>query len=283
MLVGTLKGLAILTGWDVRDPNSAVRRYQPVEWHRMRDCNSSNPCSRSINSATGFPVKDVQTAEHALFEDSKGILWIATGSDKTGLVRFDRKALRRDEQPLQVQLLNVSLNNEPVCWYDLGDAGADSATVAQQEVRTFGRSLTASERNDTRSKYKGVRFTGIAHALPAAGRPGAQLRQQPHRLRVRGHRDRATRSGGIPIHARRLRPALEPGDARDQRQLRQHPRGRLHLQGEGEEPGRRMERAHRIPVPRAAADPPHLVGHRALRAGGRGRMCCSMSAGAPRR
>ncbi|MBP7514319.1 MAG: hypothetical protein KA791_07215 [Flavobacteriales bacterium] len=163
ILIGTLDGMAIITGWKdarggtrscgemVGEPNDTVARYDPV--------------IEVYNTSTGFPVKDVQTAENALFEDNHGVIWIATGSDKTGLVRFDRKALNTDTVPINVRLLSVSLNNESTCWYTL-DRTADSITVAQQESMVLGGTRTPEERTRMRERYAGVSFSGIGSHFP---------------------------------------------------------------------------------------------------------------------
>jgi two-component system, sensor histidine kinase ChiS len=163
LVAGTLSGFAMLTGWKDREghslpfasladlPNDSLSRYTPV--------------FEVFNTSTGFPVNDVQTAEHALFEDSKGALWIATGSDKSGLIRFDRKAMSRDTVPIGVQLLAISLNNEATCWHAL-DAGSDSTVIAQQEVRVLGDARTGEERLHDRERYKGVSFSAIAAHFP---------------------------------------------------------------------------------------------------------------------
>ena len=165
LFIGTINGLAILTGWKDASgtvlpfsgalasvPNDTLRRYAPVfEIH---------------NTAMGYPVKDVQTGQHSLFEDSHGIVWISTGSAKTGLVRFDRQALVKDPAPLTVELLDVSINNERVCWYGLDKIDSDSLVIAQQEVMALGRSLSDAERTNARSRYGGVSFTGIAKRFP---------------------------------------------------------------------------------------------------------------------
>ncbi len=163
ILIGTLDGMAMITGWkDARGgthpvramagvPNDTVVRYEPV--------------LEVYNTSTGFPVKDVQTAEHALYEDSQGVIWIATGSDKTGLVRFDRKAQRTDTVPIDVRLLSVSLNNEATSWYSL-DERADSIVVAQQEAMVSGSVRTSEERVRMRERYAGVSFSSIAPYFP---------------------------------------------------------------------------------------------------------------------
>ena len=44
---------------------------------------------KTYNTRNGYPVKDVNAGLRAMFKDRKGIFWIGTGSDKTGLVPFD--------------------------------------------------------------------------------------------------------------------------------------------------------------------------------------------------
>ncbi|MBK8340578.1 MAG: hypothetical protein IPK99_11575 [Flavobacteriales bacterium] len=160
LVVGTLQGFAVLTGW--RDARGG---FIPLNGTLRGATNSAiaqhAPSFEVYNSATGFPVKDVQTAERSLFEDSKGVLWIATGSDKTGLVRFDRHAMRNNTTPLDVRLLSVSVNNEPVCWYHLDHEAIDSTTIAQQEVSVFGKALAQQERKAKRKELQGVRFARI--------------------------------------------------------------------------------------------------------------------------
>jgi hypothetical protein len=55
-----------------------------------------------FNSLTGYPVKDVNAGAGAMFLDS-GIIWIATGSDRTGLVRFDPNSLISSDPALVLQ------------------------------------------------------------------------------------------------------------------------------------------------------------------------------------
>ncbi|MBK9174824.1 MAG: hypothetical protein IPM46_00505 [Flavobacteriales bacterium] len=163
LFVGTLNGFAVITGWkdalgnvqpfDALDglPNDSVVRYAPVV--------------EVYNSATGFPVKDVQTAERTLFEDRDGVLWIATGSNKSGLVRFDRKAMQHDAEPVRMELLSVSLHNEPTCWHAL-DASADSTVIAQQEAINFGAARATESRERDRDRFGGISFNGISPHFP---------------------------------------------------------------------------------------------------------------------
>lgn len=179
LVIGTLKGIAVLTGW-----SDAEGKAMPFDGDLVRADNRTiekfSPIFEVYNSATGFPVKDVQTSERSLFEDSQGVVWIATGSDRTGLVRYDPKALRNDTTPLDVHLLNVTVNNGPVCWYELVAEDFDSTTIAQQEVRVFGKVLSSDERSSKREELRGVRVKAITphFAIPE----GLELNYRNNRI-----------------------------------------------------------------------------------------------------
>ncbi|HRH70826.1 MAG TPA: ATP-binding protein [Flavobacteriales bacterium] len=185
LMVGTLKGIAVLTGW-IGAQGGPVLISESLHASGNEEVEKLEPVFEVYNSATGFPVKDVQTSERSLFEDSQGIVWIATGSDKSGLVRFDRDALqsfklnRIDTMSVRMQLLSIGLNNEPVCWYHLPGVEYDSTTIAQQEKRVFGRALSNAERSAKQRALRGVGFTGIAShfALPE----GLQLNYRNNRV-----------------------------------------------------------------------------------------------------
>ncbi len=125
---------------------------------------------RVFNSLTGYPVKDVNVGQNCMLKDSKGKIWIGTGSSKTALVRFDPKALRNDKQPPVVMLQNVQINETPVPWYSLRQPGSpaypDSATLAQQEMMALGKVLSEQERDSMQQKYAGIRFDTIPPFYP---------------------------------------------------------------------------------------------------------------------
>ncbi len=165
LLAGTLNGLSALTGW--KDERGSVIPFNGALLGARNEAVARHaPLFVNYNSSTGHTIKDVQTAERALFEDSRGVVWIATGSDKTGLVRFDPQAMHLDTAPPPVRLLSISVNNEPVCWHQLAPTGFDSATIAQQEMRAHGRVFTAPEREARRASLKSIRFTSIAPHRP---------------------------------------------------------------------------------------------------------------------
>ena len=163
LYVGTLNGIGVITGW--RDASGTHIPFNAVAGLPNDSVARLSPEIEVFNTSTGFPLKDVQTAQQAIFEDSKGILWISNGSEKTGLVRLDREALRPDTTALAVQLLSVSPGDERLCWYGLL-ADTDSITLAQQESRVFGRALNAHERSAQRTRFGGVSFSGITQYFP---------------------------------------------------------------------------------------------------------------------
>ena len=165
LCAGTLNGLALLTGW--RDPSGAELPFNGKLLNASNDSLQYHaPVIDVYNTAAGYPIKDVQTAENSMFEDRQGVIWITTGSDRTGLVRFDRRALIKDTMPLELQLSQVTVDNENVGWYAISQAFQDSALLAQQEIRAFGRRLTVAERAEHRSRWGDIRFTGIRKGSP---------------------------------------------------------------------------------------------------------------------
>jgi signal transduction histidine kinase len=109
-----------------------------------------------------------------MFKDHKGIFWIGTGSDKTGLVRFDHNAVINNySMPPSVVINNVKINNENVCWRDLhpemGIEKTDNAAIPAnitEEVNTYGRKLSEMERDSMRNKFGSIRFEGITKWYP---------------------------------------------------------------------------------------------------------------------
>ncbi|MBI4645529.1 MAG: hypothetical protein HY738_02775 [Bacteroidia bacterium] len=144
------------------------------------------------NSSTGYPVKDVNVGQKAMYFDSKGILWAATGSDKTAVVRIDYDAILKNDTPPAIVLKSVKVNNENVCWHDLlihdrflkpvmydngGDKKpdrsqrpvrfkTDSLAIILEESLTFGRTLSDTERDTMLDKFEGIRFDGITKFYP---------------------------------------------------------------------------------------------------------------------
>ncbi|MDB5206794.1 MAG: hypothetical protein JWR72_1869 [Flavisolibacter sp.] len=122
-----------------------------------------------FNTQHGYPVKDVNAGLNAMFKDSKGIIWIGTGSDKTGLVRFEPDAMiNNSSAPPQLFINQVKLNNEAVSWRNIDapvyegitDSAKSSAAIIE-EVTTYGKKLTDLERESLRDKFANIKFDGI--------------------------------------------------------------------------------------------------------------------------
>ena len=142
----------------------------------------------TFNSATGYPVKDVNAGQNCLLQDNKGIYWAGTGSDATALVRIDFDAIKRNLKPPTPILYRIKLNEENVCYYTLSSSRGtkksqessddrsnksasnelyiDSATLAQQEIITYGKSLNVIERDSLQKQFADVEFDGITQFYP---------------------------------------------------------------------------------------------------------------------
>jgi len=132
---------------------------------------------KTFNTQTGYPVKDVNVGQNTLFKDSKGIIWIATGSDKTGLVRFNPAEVHSNPTPPVLVIHNVKINNESMAWNNLHALSKrkvhDSTAVSNaaqpgitEEITTFGKFLSEAERNSMGQKFSGIRFKGINKWYP---------------------------------------------------------------------------------------------------------------------
>jgi ligand-binding sensor domain-containing protein/signal transduction histidine kinase len=123
------------------------------------------------NPKTGYPVKDVNSGQNTMFKDSRGIIWIATGSDKTALVRFDPRALTRDTTRAKLVIQQIKINDEPISWNSLlnrNEVGNPSTLTANttapnqvEEATIFGRLLSDEERTAMQLKFKHIQFSGV--------------------------------------------------------------------------------------------------------------------------
>ncbi|HWY11976.1 MAG TPA: two-component regulator propeller domain-containing protein, partial [Bacteroidia bacterium] len=143
-----------------------VASISPVNNLKNGELRNYDPVIEIYNSATGYPVKDVNSGQGAMYCDSKGIIWVATGADKTGLVRFDYKSLIKNNNPPAVLLQNIKINEENICWYNLEANKNDSITKAQQEVMTFGKSMSMQERDSAKIHFGKIQFDGITKFYP---------------------------------------------------------------------------------------------------------------------
>ena len=125
-----------------------------------------------FNAKHGYPVKDVNAGLNAMFKDSKGMIWIGTGSDKTGLVRFDPEALRAmAAEPPHVFINQIKIKNEAVSWSTLqalqkqNGEGASAPTFTE-EMLTYGRRLSQPDKDSLYKKFGDIKFDSITHWQP---------------------------------------------------------------------------------------------------------------------
>jgi len=139
MAVGTNLGIAI-----VNAPDSAISDFK-----------LENP--EIFNSDTGYPVKDLTDGQNGMYQDSKGILWAGTGSNKTALVRFDYEALLRNRERPSVFIKQLRINEEEISWESL-QTEEKNISRKSSEQSVFGKELTNSERESIRERFKGLNF-----------------------------------------------------------------------------------------------------------------------------
>jgi len=125
-----------------------------------------------LNTFGGYPVRDINVGQNGMFLDKNKVLWMGTGSDRTGLVRFDYAALHRSNQPPVTYLRSVKLNEEKVSWSSLSDKGkAPGERITKQpstteEEMVYGKKLSALESENLRNKFAGVRFKNVNAFYP---------------------------------------------------------------------------------------------------------------------
>jgi len=124
---------------------------------------------QTYNSATGDPIKDVNVGQNAMFKDSKGIIWIATGAAKTALVRFEPKAILVNKIPPHLVLKGVKINNENICWMNLQNQGAtrnDSMALLLAQFNAFGKPVGQEILDGQKNKFGDIKFDSITKWYP---------------------------------------------------------------------------------------------------------------------
>jgi ligand-binding sensor domain-containing protein/signal transduction histidine kinase len=182
--IGTNLGVGVLVSFSPKLRAAGKQNNVPVQ-NKMNNEELKNytPVIEIYNTSTGYPVKDVNVGQNCMFLDSKGIIWVGSGSDKTGLVRFDYSALNKNTQPPNVFLQGIKINNENISWYDLppsdnyrnynsqGFAKKSRDTLSTppnitEEVTIFGKILSNEERESMRQKFGSIQFDGISKFYP---------------------------------------------------------------------------------------------------------------------
>ncbi len=163
MYLGTNKGISVLAGWKTDAANEPTTSYPKGD-------GAGVPVFETYNKHTGYPIKDVNVGQRAMFIDSKGIVWAGTGDDKTALVRFSPADLNRNAEVPHVYIQAIKLNDENICWLDLKETGVKEqnkpggsgvSAAGAEEVSLFGKKLNEAELDTLHRKYAGLQFDSV--------------------------------------------------------------------------------------------------------------------------
>jgi len=170
LFLGTNYGIGVLTSFKLKNGNS-ITAQNNLSNDELRNY---IPEIEVYNSSTGYPIKDVNWGQDAMYIDS-GVVWICTGSDKTALVRFDYSKIHKNKNAPRVIVQGIKVNNENIGWYDLlpestrKEFQSDSNTSGPQitdEVSVLGKVLNETDRDSMRIKFDGIKFDSIAPFYP---------------------------------------------------------------------------------------------------------------------
>ena len=186
IIIGTNNGIAVLTGFKSPSDakiNNATNPSANGNYAAQNNLSNSElkilaPVFEIYNPKTGYPVMDVNRGQHGIFEDSNGILWIASGSTKSGLMRFDYPSLYKNNAPPDLNIISVKVDNELICWNNLLiNKNKDQKPASKfetipvpaaitEELTTFGKTLSDAQREEMRTKYERVEFDSVSKYYP---------------------------------------------------------------------------------------------------------------------
>ena len=118
-----------------------------------------------FNSNTGYPVKDLTDGQNGMYQDSKGIIWAGTGSNKTALVRLDYEALLRNKEKPEIFIKQLRINEEEIDWYQLKHSTTPYPEKASVRGRLTRRKFNSEEKN-IQDRFEDVEFDSIAPFYP---------------------------------------------------------------------------------------------------------------------
>lgn len=184
IVIGTNNGIAKLKGFDRKRKINDFQNNSESLHSKVNNTLSNNeltqytPVFEIYNTSTGYQIKDVNRGQHGIYLDKKGVLWIATGSEKSGLVRMDYKELSKNKRPLNNTLTAIKVNNENISWRSLTlekdkqENTIDSTYAVDEyiseEITTYGKVLSDEERSELSLKYRDLSFDSVSpfHSIP---------------------------------------------------------------------------------------------------------------------
>ncbi|BAO76567.1 adenylate/guanylate cyclase domain-containing protein [Winogradskyella sp. PG-2] len=178
IVIGTNNGIAILKGFDQKRKLSDFQKNSESLHVNVNNKISNSELSKYVpkfeiyNTSTGYQIKDVNRGQRGIYLDKKGMLWIATGSEKSGLVRMDYKELSKNKGAPKNTLTAIKINNENISWRSLTlDKDKQENTIdssytvdasISEEISTYGKPLSSEERLELRSKFKDLAFDTVS-------------------------------------------------------------------------------------------------------------------------
>jgi ligand-binding sensor domain-containing protein/class 3 adenylate cyclase len=172
LVFGTSDGLSILTGFIPKQP----KKSEPISVQNNlsnHDLENYTPVFENYSPKAKYPFSPPNPESiKGIYVDSTGKLWFANSAVKLGVVSIDYALLVKDTTKLpKVSIKTVKLDNDYVGWSDLLDAKAINPGIRLnqsliEEVTTFGRELSDSERKLSREKLSGIKFDGVTPWYP---------------------------------------------------------------------------------------------------------------------
>ncbi|MBA2762421.1 MAG: hypothetical protein H0U39_10775, partial [Segetibacter sp.] len=170
IFIGTNYGFAVLDSFYSTEGGIKAARILPQNKLTNEELRKYALQIKIYNTSTGFPVKDVNYGQHAMISAGKGLFWVGTGSDKTGLVRFDNSVLPKKQAQPSVVLQKIKISNENICWNDLLPLPAKKSNVfppnISEEVLVMGKMMTHEERETMQKNFSHLRFDSIGSFYP---------------------------------------------------------------------------------------------------------------------
>ena len=122
----------------------------------------------NFNPGTGYEVGDF-SFNNSLFIDRQGVLWAGPGNKN--VIRYDYKDRKYSNAPFRLELQNILINNENICWSLISERGQrkqreDSLALLNEMSITFGKWLSPQALQTMQGKFKGIEFDSISTFYP---------------------------------------------------------------------------------------------------------------------
>jgi len=174
LLFGTNSGLGVFVSFKKEGLNEENTQTIPTQNNlKNQELANYTPIIEIYNTTTGYPIKDANVGQPGILEDRNGNIWLATGSDKTALVRFDNSAVNRNPNPLSVFIRSIKVNKEHVCWHGIEEGQVEEndslipTSCLIEESFYFGIiSLSDADWKIMRDKFKNIKIDGVKKFYP---------------------------------------------------------------------------------------------------------------------